>query len=247
VPEGVNLDFPSVYDASPAALHLDLPSQNGTGLVELPAPDSESGLSDNQKEPDLDIGPEQPKGKIWGMKRKTFMIVLGVLIFLIIAVAAGVGGGVGGTAAKSNAHKEASESKTKWQDSPIPIDSSYAPQNCKIRSPLGRGANMERKNSPSPTSSSDHPPMVTSTSSISSSPTPTPIRKNTPLAAVNWNTSNIQLFYKHTDGSIRSQENGGLTWGGQSAQITKPRDDSGLAAIGWLDGDLRQVWYVQPP
>jgi len=83
--------------------------------VELPTPDPQSGLSDNQKEPDLDIGLEQPKGKIWGMKRKTFMIVLGVLIFLIIAVAAGVGGGVGGTSAKSNAHKEASESKTKRQ------------------------------------------------------------------------------------------------------------------------------------
>ncbi|PUU73453.1 hypothetical protein B9Z19DRAFT_1068978 [Tuber borchii] len=196
-PEAVNLNLPSEYDTSPEVL-------------QIPEPESRPG--DIQKEPDLNIGHKQPKGKIWGMKRKTFMIVLGIVILLIIAVAAGVGGGVGATAAKSD--------NNNGQGSSTPIYSSRLP-----------------------TPTSDHPPVVTVTTSYSSPPTPTPIRQNTPLAAVNWNTSNlnIQLFYKHTDGSIRLQENSGLEWGEQSPQITKPKDNSGFAAIGWLEGEVRQV------
>jgi len=108
-----------------------------------------------------------------------------------------------------------------------------------------------RQNSPSPTSSRDHPPVVTVTSSISSSPTPTPIRKNTPLAAINWNTSNIQLLYKHEDGSIRFRETDGLKWGEESLQITglKPKDDSGFSAVSWVFGNVRQVCTssITPP
>jgi len=63
-----------------------------------------SGLGDNQKEPDLNSGLEPSRGKIWGMKRRTFVIVLGIFIILIVALAAGVGGGVGGAAAKSSTH-----------------------------------------------------------------------------------------------------------------------------------------------
>ena len=97
--------------------------------MELPTPEPEPGLGYNEKEPDPDIG---HKGKIWGMKRKTFMIVLGTLILLIIIVAAGVGGGVGGTAAKLNAHKGASEStKSNSQEPSTPNDSPYAPKNYK--------------------------------------------------------------------------------------------------------------------
>lgn len=63
-------------------------------------PESELGLRYNQNEPDLNTELEQPGEKIWGMERKTFMIVLGILILLIIAVTAGVGGGVARSAAK---------------------------------------------------------------------------------------------------------------------------------------------------
>ena len=107
-PEVVNLNLPSEYDTSPEVLHT---------------PEPESRRGDIQKEPDLNIGHGQPKGRIWGMKRKTFMIVLGTLVLLIIAVAAGVGGGVGATAAKSN--------NNSGQGSSTPIHSSYAPQNGK--------------------------------------------------------------------------------------------------------------------
>jgi len=93
--------------------------------VELPAPEHEPGLGYNEKEPDPYIGHE---GKIWGMKRKAFMILLGTLILLIIAVAAGVGGGVARAAAKGNAHHGASEStKSNPQGLSTPNDSSYAP------------------------------------------------------------------------------------------------------------------------
>ena len=93
--------------------------------------------------------------------------------------------------------------------------------------------------------SGDHATLVTVTS-ISSSPTPTPIRKNTPLAAFNWNTNNIQVFYKLQDGSIRSRGNDGLKWEGGSPQITnlKPRDDSGLAVVGWFSDNVEQVCTV---
>jgi len=131
VPEGVNLDPPSEYDTSPEALPPHFPSEYDNGPEALQTPEPADGLRDNQQ--GLNIGSEQPKGKIWGMKRKSFMIALGVLI-LIIAVAAGVGGGVGGTSAKSNTHKGASESIR-----------SYAPQNCKTSSWLVKGANMETK------------------------------------------------------------------------------------------------------
>ncbi|PUU73450.1 fungal fucose-specific lectin-domain-containing protein [Tuber borchii] len=102
-----------------------------------------------------------------------------------------------------------------------------------------KGLSTPTDSSPSPTSSSGYAMLVTVTPS--SSPTPTPIRKNTPLVAVNWNTGYMQLLYKHTDGTIILQENNGLEWGEQSAQVTKPKDDSGLAAIDWSDGDVRQV------
>ncbi|PUU73449.1 hypothetical protein B9Z19DRAFT_540201 [Tuber borchii] len=211
--EGANPYLSSEYDTNPGVFHIP-----------------ESGVEYNQKEPGLNNGLEQSKGKIWGMKRKTFMIVLGIVILLIIAIAAGVGGGVGGTAAKSNAHNEALElTKSDPQDSSI------------LTPPTPTSSTPARSSSPSPTSSDSQGTLVTVTFSTSSSPTPTPIRNNTPLAAVNWNSSNIQLLYKHTDGSIRLQENNGLQWGEQSPQITKPKDDSGLAAISWLDGDVRQV------
>ena len=60
---------------------------------------------------------------------------------------------------------------------------------------------------------------------------------------------NIQLFYKHTDGSIRLREKGGFEWGEQSPQTTKPKDDSGLAAIGWSENGVRQVCTasITPP
>ena len=61
---------------------------------------AKSGLGDNQKEPDVGSWLEPSKPKIWGMKRKTFMIMLGISILLIIAVTAGVGGGVARSAAK---------------------------------------------------------------------------------------------------------------------------------------------------
>ena len=94
------------------------------------------------------------------------MIVLGIAILLIIAIAAGVGGGVAGTAAKSNAHNEALElTKSGPQDSSIltsstptlsisalsistlstPTRSSYAPQNYETYSLLVKSANMEIK------------------------------------------------------------------------------------------------------
>ncbi|PUU72712.1 hypothetical protein B9Z19DRAFT_1069560 [Tuber borchii] len=197
--EGVDPYLSSEYDTSPGALHIP-----------------GSGLRDNQKEPDLGSGLEPSKRKIWGMKRKTFVIMLGIFILLIIAVAAGVGVGVAVTKAKNN-NIVSESAKSEPQGSSTPTDSST-----------------------SPTPSGGHPPVATVTTSISSSPTPTPIRNNTPLAVVDFNTSNIQLLYKHPDGSIRLLENNRLQWAGQSAQ-TKPTDDSGLAAIGWLEGTVQQV------
>ena len=81
-PEVVSPDLLPPYDTTPEVLYA-------SGL--------EPRLEDNQEGTDLNIGLEPPKGKIWGMKRKTFMIVLGILILLITA---GVGGGVAGSAAK---------------------------------------------------------------------------------------------------------------------------------------------------
>ncbi|PUU72711.1 hypothetical protein B9Z19DRAFT_1136899 [Tuber borchii] len=190
--EGADPYLSSEYNTSPGALHM-------------PGP----GLGDNQKEPDLGSGIEPSERKIWGLKRKTFVIMLGIFILLIIAVAC----------------------------------QSQQSQNPQIAKPVVHWSKALtwRQNSPSPASSGGHPSIVTVTASISSSPIPTPIRKNTPFAAVNWNNGYIQLLYKHTDGSIRLQKNNGSQWGGQLAQVTKPKDDSGLAAIAWLDGDVRQV------
>jgi len=110
LPEGVNRELLSEYDASPEVLHTLGPGQG-----------------DNQKEPDGNNGLEASKGKIWGMKRKVFMIVLGIIAILIIAMAVGVGWGVGVTASKSrNNNNGASESTTsKPQDSPVAADTSY--------------------------------------------------------------------------------------------------------------------------
>jgi len=96
VPEAVNLELPSECDTSPEGLHTP-----------------ESGQGDNQKEPDRNSNLETAKGGIWGMKRKVFMIVLGIIAILIIAVAAGVGWGVAMTIAKS-----------KRQNSPSPTSPS---------------------------------------------------------------------------------------------------------------------------
>jgi len=95
-PEAVNLELPSGYDIGPEALRTPEPKQG-----------------DNQKEPDRGGHLETSKGKIWGMNRRVFIIMLGIIAILIIAVAAGVGWGVGVTAAKSER-----------QDSPAPTSPS---------------------------------------------------------------------------------------------------------------------------
>jgi len=132
-------------------------------------------------------------------------------------------GGVAAAIAKSGSNNMVLESLA-------PIDSSYAPQNCKTCSSLMKGANVE-VDRPIAKSSSDHASLVTV---ALSPPTPTPIRENTLLAAFNRNTSNIQPFYKRTDGSIRAREKDGLRWKEESQQITNLnlKDDSGLATTG---------------
>ena len=93
----------------------------GTEILHVPEP----RLEDNQKELDLNAGlePSTSKGRIWGMERKTFMVVLVVFVILIIAVAAGVGWGVAGTKNKDskivNLVSESTQPKT---------GSSYAPK-----------------------------------------------------------------------------------------------------------------------
>ena len=77
-------------------------SLHDTGPEVLHASESEPGLRYNENELDLNIGREPPKGKIWGMKRKTFMIVVGIIILLIITVAVGAGVGVAVAKAKNN-------------------------------------------------------------------------------------------------------------------------------------------------
>ena len=76
---------------APEAVNLQLPPEHDDGPEPLYPPELEPGSNDL----------ETSKGKIWGMKSKTFMIVLGIIAILIIAVAAGVGWGVGVAAAKS--------------------------------------------------------------------------------------------------------------------------------------------------
>lgn len=77
-PEVVNIEFRPEHDGGPEPLY---------------PPEPEPGS--NQEE----LG--RNNGKLWGMKHKTFMIVLGIIAILIIAVAVGVGWGVGVAAAKS--------------------------------------------------------------------------------------------------------------------------------------------------
>ena len=117
-PDAVNLELPYEYDASPEVLRTPEPGQGGT-----------------REGHDRDSGPEASEGKVWGMKRKVFIIVLGVIAILIIAVAAGVGWGVGVAGRNNNSGtpksttsrpREPSETTTpKPPDSPVPTDFSY--------------------------------------------------------------------------------------------------------------------------
>ena len=72
------------FQSTPEAVNLDRPSEYGTSPGVLDTPGPQPGLTDNQKELDLNIGPEQPKEKIRGAKRKAFMIALGVLIIIAV-------------------------------------------------------------------------------------------------------------------------------------------------------------------
>ena len=84
---------------APEAVNLELPPEHDAGPEPLYPPEPDPGS--NQEELGRNNDFETSKGKLWGMKRKTFMIVLGIIAILIIAVAAGVGWGVGVAAAKS--------------------------------------------------------------------------------------------------------------------------------------------------
>ncbi|PUU73452.1 hypothetical protein B9Z19DRAFT_1135127 [Tuber borchii] len=125
-------------------------------------------------------------------------------IFILLIIAVAAGAGVGVTVAKT---------KNNNKGSSTPTDSS----------------------STSPTSSGGHAPPVTVTASISSShtPTPTPIRRNSPLAAVNFNTSNIQLLYKRTDGSIRLLESNGLEGTVKQVRVYTAGLGGALIKSGW--------------
>ncbi|PUU73448.1 hypothetical protein B9Z19DRAFT_1135124 [Tuber borchii] len=101
-------------------------------------------------------------------------------------------------------------------------------------------AKAKNNNNPSPTSA-----LVTVTPSISSSPTPTPILKNTPLAAVNWNPSNTQIFYKHTDGSIRLQEDNGLECAGENSTLMESAAGIAVAIYG-PDQDISTSNMIDP-
>ncbi|KAG0136469.1 hypothetical protein HOY82DRAFT_478913, partial [Tuber indicum] len=104
-PEGANPNPLAEYDSSPEVAHT---SQSGPGY--------------NQEESDQSVGLGASGGGIWGMKRKTFIVVLGIFIILIIALAAGVGGGVAATVAKNN-DRGAPQS----QKSSASADPSYVP------------------------------------------------------------------------------------------------------------------------
>ena len=84
-------------------------------------------------------------------------------------------------------------------------------------------------------------PGATVTGSGSASATPTSI-KNTPSAALSWNTT-MQLFYKLPDGTITFREFDGSNWLGQSITVIKARADSDLAVIGVATGSVRTVYY----
>jgi len=112
--EEVNPPLPSEYDTIPEEIRVLKPKQRDNR--------KESGPGDDQKEPDLGSGLEPSKRKIWGMKRKTFMIALGIIILLIIAVAVGAGAGAAVAGAKNK--NIVSESAQSGPQS----SSSYAPQ-----------------------------------------------------------------------------------------------------------------------
>jgi len=95
---------------SPGAANPEPSHEYGTGLEVLHASPPQAGQGGFQKEPGLNSGLEGPGGGVWGMRKKTFMIVLGICI-LIVAVAAGVGCGVGVAVARSkNSNNGRSES-----------------------------------------------------------------------------------------------------------------------------------------
>ena len=71
--------------------------------------------------------------------------------------------------------------------------------------------------------------------------------QNTPLAAFSWESNHIQIFYKLPDGTIGSRDSDGSKWLGQWDGIVKPRANSPLATVGWLDGDVRQVCIAITP
>jgi len=97
-PEAVNM-ADQHFLIAPEAVNLEVPPEHGAGPEALHPPEPEPGS--NQEELGRNNDLETSKGKIWGMKHKTFTIVLGIIAILIIAVAAGVGWGVGVAAAKS--------------------------------------------------------------------------------------------------------------------------------------------------
>jgi len=89
------------------------------------------------------------------------------------------------------------------------------------------------------TSSSHTIPGATVTGSVSASVTPTSIQ-NTPSVALSWNNT-TQLFYKLPDGTTTFRTFDGY-WLGVTATVIKPRADSGLAAVYWLDGPVQVVF-----
>jgi len=128
----------------------------------------ESGLGDNQKEPDRGGGLGASKGRIWGMERRTFIIVLGVFIILIIALAAGVGWGVSASVAKGKDSRIVSlvsgSTQSSPQDSSAPTGSTYAPQNYTPCSSSVKALTW-RQNSPLSTFDGGRTTVVTLTSS----------------------------------------------------------------------------------
>ncbi|KAG0642285.1 hypothetical protein HOY80DRAFT_1134625 [Tuber brumale] len=203
-PEGANLNPLAGYNTTPEALYTFQP---GPGY--------------GQEDPDQSGGLGASNGEIWGMKRKTFLVALGIFIILIIALAAGVGAGVAATVAKSNSNaseppkssssadpSQSSTSSSEISGSEISgseISGSETSSNVRFSSVRSSSVRSSSARSSSERSSSASVRLITSTISISVSPTPTPILKNTPLAAVNWDNGSIQL------------------------------DDSGIAAISWFE------------
>ena len=71
--------------------------------------------------------------------------------------------------------------------------------------------------------------------------------QNTPLAAFSWESNHIQIFYKLPDGTIGSRECDRSKWLDPWGGIVKLRADSPLAAVSWLDGDVRHVCIAITP